>query len=137
MTRTRSMIAASAVALMLAVVPDRSSATPSTFGVTVDPVGTFDAHTGQATITGTVSCGSTSGFVDLEGNLRQFVGRVSTVFGSFIGDVPACTPDASLPWSVTVEPTNGQFRGGSASANVRVAVDSSTAETSAPVKLKR
>src|SRR2546427_11575575 len=87
MTRTRSMIAASAVALMLALVPGRSSATPSTFGVTVDPVGTFDAHTGQATITGTVSCGSTSGFVDLEGNLRRFFCRVSAAVGSFMSGV--------------------------------------------------
>src|SRR5262245_56012052 len=105
--------------------------------VTVDGQGTFNAHSGSATITGTFNCGNNTGFTFIDANLSQTVGRVSTVFGSFFSDNFNCTPDLSGTWTVTISPTNGAFRGGKATGSALLVVEGSgVAETTSPVKLK-
>jgi hypothetical protein len=51
---------------------------PPTVDIAVDPVGTFNARTGFATITGTYTCGNAE-FIDVFGEARQAVGRFTIV----------------------------------------------------------
>jgi hypothetical protein len=82
---------------------------PPNLSVTVDPVGSFNAHTGAATIRGSVTC--TGGdFVFLETDLRQNVGRV-TITGSGTTELPC---DGTYRWSIDVLGDNGRFAGGKA-----------------------
>ena len=73
----------------------------------VNPVGSFNSHTGVATISGSVTC--TGGdFVILETDLRQKVGRVAiTGFGTT--ELPC---DGTYRWSIDVLGDNGRFGGG-------------------------
>ncbi|MEV6207228.1 hypothetical protein [Kitasatospora sp. NPDC051914] len=104
--------------------------------VTVASIGTFDAQTGVATLTGTFACGDSSGFATIELVLSQQVGRVSTVSGSSFADIPECTPGATGTWTALVPSSNGEFRGGQAQASARILVDGSTAETGAAIRLR-
>jgi hypothetical protein len=80
---------------------------PPDLSVTVDPVGSFNSHTGVATIKGSVTC--TGGdFVFLESDLRQNVGRV-TITGSGFAELPC---DGTYRWSIDVFGDNGRFGGG-------------------------
>jgi hypothetical protein len=80
---------------------------PPDLSVTVDPVGSFNSHTGVATISGSVTC--TGGdFVDLETDLRQKVGRVA-ITGFAIAELPC---GGTYPWSIDVSGDNGRFGGG-------------------------
>lgn len=85
--------------------------------LTVDPSGAF-TNAGDAIVTGTASC--TPGFGSIGAGITQPVGRVATVQGSTFGDPLTCDGTAQ-PWSLTVTPYNGLFRGGkvmvAASAN--------------------
>jgi hypothetical protein len=80
---------------------------PPDLSVSVDPVGSFNSHTGVATISGSVTC--TGGdFVVLETDLRQKVGRVAiTGFGT-----AALPCDGTYRWSIDVLGDNGRFGGG-------------------------
>ena len=79
--------------------------------VTVDPVGSFNAKTGSATITGTVTCAGEVDFAFIDVELRQSVGRFAV---NGWGSVePACDGNTQ-PWSVEVFGSNGQFKGGKA-----------------------
>jgi hypothetical protein len=85
---------------------------PPAVDITVDPVGTFNARTGVATITGTYTC-SNGDFIDVFGEARQAVGRF-TVVGSFeFFDVGTCD-GTTRSWSVDVVAENGRFAGGKA-----------------------
>ena len=77
--------------------------------VTVAPSGGF-TKAGEAIITGTASC--TYGFGSIGLSVTQPVGRVSTVQGSSFG--PLTCDGTVQPWSLTVTPFNGLFRGGKA-----------------------
>jgi hypothetical protein len=80
---------------------------PPDLSVTVDPVGSFNSHTGVATISGSVTC--TGGdFVDLETDLRQSVGRV-VITGIGFAELPC---DGTQRWSIDVAGDNGRFGGG-------------------------
>jgi hypothetical protein len=80
---------------------------PPDLSVTVDPVGSFNSHTGVATISGSVTC--TGGdFVDLQTGLRQNVGRVA-ITGSGFTELPC---DGTYRWSTDVLGDNGRFAGG-------------------------
>jgi hypothetical protein len=80
---------------------------PPDLSVTVDPVGSFNSHTGFATISGSVTC--TGGdFVFLETDLRQNVGRVA-ITGSGSTELPC---DGTYRWSIDVLGDNGRFAGG-------------------------
>lgn len=82
---------------------------PPVVDVTVDPTGTFDAQTGSATITGTVTCTGTADFAYMEVQLRQTVGRF-TVSG--YGFIDFACDGTTQPWSIVVLPDNGLFKGG-------------------------
>lgn len=106
--------------------------------VTIAPTGTFDAGTGTATVSGDYSCGETEGFAFVEVVLQQDVGRVSTVSGSAFAEIEPCAPGVDGNWTATVTPSNGEFRGGPASASARLVVDDTgAAETSSSVRLRR
>ena len=103
---------------------------PPVVDVTVDPVASFDAHTGSVTVTGTVTCTGTTdlGFIDLQ--LRQRAGRViinGYGFAEFVCD------GTTQPWSAEVFGDNGLFRGGRA-ASVTFAVACGVVECGADVE---
>jgi len=81
--------------------------------VTVDPMGTFNASTGSATVSGTITCTGLAdkGFIDVQ--LRQTVGRIvisGNGFASFTCD------GTTQPWSAEVFSESGLFKGGKASS---------------------
>ncbi len=82
--------------------------------ITVDLVitsTTVDPHTGDVTVTGSVTCSeAATGFVTVE--LTQQVGRLSTVRGSGATEVN-CGPTRTS-FTFTVEPNEGEFRPGRA-----------------------
>jgi hypothetical protein len=83
---------------------------PPTVDVTVDPIGHFNANSGAATITGTVTCDSGAfAFIDL--SVRQRVGRF--VISGFGGAAVECD-GTQQAWSAEVQPDNGVFKGGKA-----------------------
>ena len=83
---------------------------PISVDVTVDSKGTFNAKTGSATITGTLTCsGEDAQFAGVTVDLRQLVGRF-TVLGS--GSIEASCTSSPQPWSVEVLPITGKFAGG-------------------------
>jgi hypothetical protein len=108
-----------------------SAPPPPSLSATIDPVGHFNARTGVATISGTVTC-SGGDFVDLEVDLRQKVGRVYITGAGFT----ELSCDGTSAWSVDVQGQNGTFAGGkvaavalSFSCNVVSCNDSSTQQT--------
>lgn len=102
----------------LAIAVDAAPPAP-TIGVTVNPVGQFNAHTGSATISGTVTCTGVAEFAFLDVELRQAVGRVATITGT--GSVDVTCDGTTYPWSVEIVPSSGKFAGGKA-ASVTFAV---------------
>ena len=103
--------------------------------LTIDPSGGF-TNAGDAIVTGTASC--TPGFGSIGVTVTQPLGRVSTVQGSAYGPL---TCDGSVqPWSLTVTPFNGLFRGGKAtvtgSANACDGFACDFAQTTQAVTLK-
>lgn len=82
---------------------------PPVVDVSVDPTGTFNAQTGSATITGTVTCTGTADFAYIDVQLRQTVGRF-TVSG--YGFLEFACDGTTQPWSLEVSPDNGLFKGG-------------------------
>ncbi|MER5333021.1 DUF6299 family protein [Micromonospora sp. NPDC002717] len=130
-----ALVACLATAATFGVSP--GAALAQSAAITVDPVGTFDAQSGTATISGTYDCGDARGFAFIEVNLSQRVGRVSTVTGSAFTEIPECTDDTSSgTWTATVPASNGAFRGGQATASARLVVDTTAvAETTEPVRL--
>jgi hypothetical protein len=87
------------------------AATEFPFDFTVDRFGRFNARTGEATVTGTVTCpAGGSGFVDV--SLTQRVGRTATVSGRGSADVSF--DGTQQVWSATIQPLSGKFKGGHA-----------------------
>jgi len=84
---------------------------PPQLALTVDPIGHFDARTGAATLTGTVSC-SGGDFVDIQSQLSQNVGRF-TIRGIGFQEL-GC--NGTQRWSATIFPDNGKFAGGKAAS---------------------
>jgi hypothetical protein len=82
---------------------------PPVVDVTVDPVGQFNALTGSATITGTVTCTGSADKPTINVQLRQTVGRF-TITGS--GFVEFVCDGTTQPWSLEVIGDNGLFKGG-------------------------
>jgi membrane protease YdiL (CAAX protease family) len=83
--------------------------------MTVDPTGLSHPKTGQARITGTVTCDRPAIFADVSAVLRLETGRFVTIGGG--GDSPACSPTPS-PWSAIVTGENGRFPGGAATVQL-------------------
>jgi hypothetical protein len=88
------------------------SVAPPAMDVTVNPVGKVNVRTGSATLSGTVTCSGLVESADVRPELRQAVGRVSTVTGTaFL----AVTCDGSTQgWTIEVMPESGKFTGGKA-----------------------
>ncbi|WP_437857025.1 hypothetical protein [Sorangium sp. So ce363] len=87
---------------------------PLDISVTIDPKASFDPATGVAVVSGTVTC-SRPVFVSYYAELRQRVGGHSEILGSFGTGVPC---DGETPWSATVDPFLGFFKGGQADVTV-------------------
>lgn len=87
---------------------------PPELTLTVDPRGTFNAHTGTATVRGTITCSGDVEFSFVEVSARQKVGRLFIDGYGFIEGF-ACDGTAQ-PWSVEIFPFNGIFKGGRALA---------------------
>jgi hypothetical protein len=85
---------------------------PLDISVTIDPKASFDPATGVAVVSGTVTC-SRPVFVNVFGELRQRVSGHSEILGFFGTGVPC---DGETPWSATVDPFLGFFKGGQAAA---------------------
>jgi hypothetical protein len=108
----------------------------TTAQLSIDPVATFDPHTGIVTVTGTYSCGEATGTGLIEVTVQQDVGRVATVTGSGFADV-ACVPGQTGTWSAEVVPETGEFRGGQAFASAQLRLDGQVlAETGAPIRVR-
>lgn len=78
--------------------------------VTVNPRGGFTS-TGDAVISGTVSCTGEADFAFLEVTVSQFVGRLK--INGFSGTDVTCD-GATRPWTLEVPGDNGIFKGGKA-----------------------
>lgn len=94
---------------------------PPTLAITVNPTGTFNAKTGEATIAGTVTCtvaeGRTVYDSGLQIELSQRVGRM--IIRGYGWETLDCD-GVTRPWSVVVTGDNGLFKGGKA-ASVAIA----------------
>ena len=67
-------------------------------------------HTGAATVSGTYTC-TNGDFIDVFGDVRQNVGRVFTIVGSFgFTDLGTCD-EAPHSWSADVFPQSRKFAG--------------------------
>ena len=88
---------------------------PPEISITVDPTGSFNAKTGSATVSGTVTCSADSEFAEIDLQLQQRVGRF-TVRG--FGFVEVFCDGTAQPWSAEVIGDTGLFKGGNATANV-------------------
>jgi hypothetical protein len=82
-----------------------------TIDVTVNPTGGFDSKTGEAIVTGTVTCTGVADFAGLDVEVNQRVGRGS-VLG--FGGADVTCDGVSHPFSIRVAPFNGKFAGGKA-----------------------
>jgi hypothetical protein len=84
---------------------------PPTMDVTVDALGTFNAQTGSATISGTVTCSADADYAYIDVELRQHAGRF-IVSGYGYADV--WCDGTNQTWSSEVSGSSGLFKGGSA-----------------------
>jgi len=87
---------------------------PLTVDLAINRIGSVNRQSGHATISGTVTC-SRLAYVNLNGMLRQKVGRVNVING-WLYTYIAC--EGQTPWSVTVASDNSnlQFTMGPATA---------------------
>jgi hypothetical protein len=101
-------------------------------GLTIDPFGSVNASTGEATISGTVTCAEpVSGTLD--GSVQQRVGRV--LITGFFFTFFEC--DGETPWQVQVVADNGVFAGGRVQVNANAfAFDRDFTQASATVRLR-
>jgi hypothetical protein len=76
---------------------------------TVDPTGTVYQRDGSAVVHGTSTCSGQANFAELDGFVKQFIGRVA-ITGSFFTDIPC--DGSTHPWTAIVYPDNGRFGGG-------------------------
>jgi len=83
---------------------------PPSIDVTVNPRASFNAHTGEATLSGTVLCTGEALFSFLDIELSQKVGRVATIRG--FTSLEVVCDGVVHPWSAIITPESGEFRGG-------------------------
>jgi PKD repeat protein len=115
------------LSVYLAVAPQ---ATLTVNGGTVD-------RGGNAIITGTLDCVGTAPLgAALSGNVRQSVGRLSSVSAEFAAKAPCAR---GLGWTVLAQPSTGKFVGGHATVNATASVCNivgcATQSTTAVVRL--
>jgi hypothetical protein len=83
---------------------------PPELSLTVNPRGTFNSHTGGATVSGTITCTGDSEFSFIDVFMRQKTGRLFIDGEGFIEGF-ACD-GSTQPWTVDIIPFNGVFKGG-------------------------
>jgi hypothetical protein len=93
----------------------QESPPPLDITLLINAQGSFDPHTGAATIGGTVTCNAGASSTDVSGTLRQKVGR-EFITGSFFVTPDPCAPPR-ISWSATVI-GDGVFAGGKVTADV-------------------
>ena len=93
-----------------------------TVDLTVDPIGTFDAKTGSAVLTGTATCTDVD-YAGIDVQLRQQVGRF--IVSGWAYTVVWCD-GAAQPWSAEVVGSNGLFKGGQGTVEAYVSVCNDT-----------
>lgn len=84
---------------------------PPDIHFTVNPSGTVNTKDGTAVVSGTVTCTGPADFGEIDGQVKQFVGRFAVV-GYFYSDVTC--DGVTHPWSAVVSSDNGRFAGGKA-----------------------
>ncbi len=89
------------------------AAPPIEMALTVDPRGVV-TKSGEATITGTLTCSIVASFAEVSLTVRQSLGRF-TIHGSSYS-AAECGPSPT-PWKVTVVGDNGRFAGGNATVD--------------------
>jgi hypothetical protein len=89
---------------------------PPMVDISVNRFGSFDAHTGVATVTGTVTC-TESALAQIFASLAQEREGVITSGFTFVN--PLCD-GTEHTWSATIQPFDGRFKGGPARAVVDV-----------------
>jgi hypothetical protein len=111
---------------------------PIEISLTVDAAGKVNPKTGEATISGTISCSRTADFGEVDLSLRQPIGRF-TVHGFGFAS-PACEPTPTN-WFALVVGDNGKFAAGKATADVSAfacdAVSCADASVAASVRLRK
>jgi len=118
-TRVVSLFVGAALAIAVAgpVTADTGGGTETDLGLDAVAISgaTVDTKTGIATVTGTITCSAdVEGFVGVD--VRQNVGRFFTVRG-WGGDWFSCAAAAgSATFSLSVQPEQGKFGGGAATA---------------------
>jgi len=88
---------------------------PIAVSITVNANGKVNPKTGEATVSGTITCSNTADFSDVEVSLRQSLGRF-TIHGSGF-DSPSCGPTPTA-WFAAIVGDNGKFAPGRATADV-------------------
>jgi hypothetical protein len=100
--------------------------------LTINSSGSVNAKTGEATISGTVSCAEPASGI-LDGFIRQRIGKA--ILTGFFFTFFEC--DGVTPWQVQVRADNGLFTGGQVQVDVAaLAFDRDATEASATVRLK-
>ena len=111
---------------------------PLEVSLTVNSTGKVNQKTGEATISGTITCSRTADFSEIDVSLRQAIGRF-TIHG-FGADGPECGPTPTN-WFVSIAGDNGKFGAGKATADVSAfACDASScgdASVLASVRLRK
>jgi hypothetical protein len=87
---------------------------PPTIDIAVNPSGSVDSRSGEATVSGTATC-TNAAWASVYLDLRQPLGRLLTISGS--GYVNLVCDGASHIWTVEVYPYSGKFAGGKAVVN--------------------
>ena len=83
--------------------------------MTLDPSARVHPKTGQALVTGTVTCDRPAEFAEIGVTVRLETGRFAVIGGGSAS--PACAPTPST-WSALVSGENGRFVGGAASVQL-------------------
>ena len=111
---------------------------PVNVDLTVDPIAKVHPKTGQARLTGTITCDRPAAFAEVGATLRMGTGRFFTIGGG--SGATDCGP-ARTPWSTIVSGENGRFVAGSATATVIAlacdALSCNEAPMEASLKLRR
>lgn len=88
---------------------------PIDIELAVDATGKINPRTGEATITGTVTCSTATSDAFVDAELREALGRFT--IHAFNGWGTECGPEPTA-WAVTFVGDNGKFGPGPATANV-------------------
>lgn len=112
---------------------------PIELNLTVDATGKVNARTGEAIVSGTITCSAEADFSEVYISLRQTLGRFIVVRGWGFA-ASSCGPTPSS-WMASIAGDNGKFAGGMAIADVSAfACDSfscADAFVSAHVRLRK